>query len=81
MFCFKDVIFFVDLVDSCKLGDEIELIGIYYNNYDGFFNIVNGFFVFVIVILVNYVVKKDNKVVVGELIDEDVKMIISFFKD
>lgn len=57
------------------------MIGIYYNNYDGFFNIVNGFFVFVIVILVNYVVKKDNKVVVGELIDEDVKMIISFFKD
>ncbi|KAJ1069486.1 hypothetical protein K5549_019643, partial [Capra hircus] len=77
----KDAILLADLVDSCKPGDEIELTGIYHNNYDGALNTANGFPVFATVILANHVAKKDNKVAVGELTDEDVKMIISLSKD
>lgn len=68
-------------MDSCKPGDEIELTGIYHNNYDGSLNTANGFPVFATVILANHVAKKDNKVAVGELTDEDVKMITSLSKD
>uniref|UniRef100_A0A3Q1LHC9 DNA replication licensing factor MCM2 n=1 Tax=Bos taurus TaxID=9913 RepID=A0A3Q1LHC9_BOVIN len=77
----KDAILLADLVDSCKPGDEIELTGIYHNNYDGALNTANGFPVFATVILANHVAKKDNKVAVGELTDEDVKMITSLSKD
>ncbi|XP_066103032.1 DNA replication licensing factor MCM2 [Saccopteryx bilineata] len=77
----KDAILLADLVDSCKPGDEIELTGIYHNNYDGSLNTANGFPVFATVILANHVAKKDNKVAMGELTDEDVKMITSLSKD
>lgn len=58
-----------------------ELTGIYHNNYDGSLNTANGFPVFATVILANHVAKKDNKVALGELTDEDVKMITSLAKD
>lgn len=58
-----------------------ELTGIYHNNYDGSLNTANGFPVFATIILANHVAKKDNKVAVGELTDEDVKMITSLSKD
>uniref|UniRef100_UPI00398E7B76 DNA replication licensing factor MCM2 n=1 Tax=Pristiophorus japonicus TaxID=55135 RepID=UPI00398E7B76 len=77
----KDAILLSDLVDSCKPGDEIELTGIYHNNYDGSLNTANGFPVFATVIMANHITKKDNKVAVGELTDEDVKAIVGLSKD
>ncbi|CAI5767388.1 DNA replication licensing factor MCM2 [Podarcis lilfordi] len=77
----KDAILLADLVDSCKPGDEIELTGIYHNNYDGSLNTANGFPVFATVILANHIAKKDNKVAVGELTDEDMKVIVGLSKD
>ncbi|KAG8435912.1 hypothetical protein GDO86_007128 [Hymenochirus boettgeri] len=77
----KDAILLADLVDSCKPGDEIELTGIYHNNYDGSLNTANGFPVFATVILANHIAKKDDKVAVGELTDEDVKAIVALSKD
>ncbi|XP_069792376.1 DNA replication licensing factor MCM2 isoform X2 [Narcine bancroftii] len=77
----KDAILLADLVDSCKPGDEIELTGIYHNNYDGSLNTANGFPVFATVIMANHVTKKDNKVAVGELTDEDIKAIVALSKD
>uniref|UniRef100_A0A8C3P6U4 DNA replication licensing factor MCM2 n=1 Tax=Chrysemys picta bellii TaxID=8478 RepID=A0A8C3P6U4_CHRPI len=77
----KDAILLADLVDSCKPGDEIELTGIYHNNYDGSLNTANGFPVFATVIMANHIAKKDNKVTVGELTDEDMKVIIGLSKD
>ncbi|XP_075852059.1 DNA replication licensing factor MCM2 [Microcebus murinus] len=77
----KDAILLADLVDSCKPGDEIELTGIYHNNYDGSLNTAHGFPVFATVILANHVAKRDNKVAVTELTDEDVKMITGLSKD
>ncbi|KAI6077204.1 DNA replication licensing factor MCM2 isoform X1 [Aix galericulata] len=77
----KDAILLADLVDSCKPGDEIELTGIYHNNYDGSLNTANGFPVFATVILANHITKKDNKLAIGELTDEDVKVLVGLSKD
>ncbi|MCJ8744513.1 hypothetical protein PDJAM_G00119570 [Pangasius djambal] len=77
----KDAILLADLVDSCKPGDEIELTGIYHNNYDGSLNMANGFPVFATVILANHIVRKDERVAVAELTDEDVKAIVALSKD
>lgn len=66
---------------DCMVPPVQELTGIYHNNYDGSLNTANGFPIFATVILANHVAKKDNKVAVGELTDEDVKMITSLSKD
>lgn len=34
----KDCILLADLCDRCKPGDEVDLTGIYTNNYDGSLN-------------------------------------------
>ncbi|XP_074644668.1 DNA replication licensing factor mcm2-like isoform X2 [Tubulanus polymorphus] len=77
----KDAILLDDLVDMCKPGDEIELTGIYHNNYDGSLNTTNGFPVFATVIQANYITKKDDKMAVAALTDEDVKAIVALSKD
>ncbi|XP_047122833.1 DNA replication licensing factor mcm2 [Hydra vulgaris] len=77
----KDVVLLADLVDSCKPGDEIEVTGIYRNNYDGSLNTANGFPVFATVIEANYITKQDDKMAVGNLTDEDIRMIIALSKD
>lgn len=58
-----------------------ELTGIYNNNYDGSLNTSNGFPVFATVIMANHISKKDDKVAVGELTDEDIKAIVALSKD
>uniref|UniRef100_A0A667XLG5 DNA replication licensing factor MCM2 n=1 Tax=Myripristis murdjan TaxID=586833 RepID=A0A667XLG5_9TELE len=77
----KDAILLADLVDSCKPGDEIELTGIYHNNYDGSLNMANGFPVFATVILANHIARRDEGVAMAELTDEDVKAIVALSKD
>lgn len=77
----KDVILTDDLVDTCKPGDEIELTGIYHNNYDGSLNTANGFPVFATIITANHIAKKDDKMAVASLTDEDVKAIVALSRD
>jgi DNA replication licensing factor MCM2 len=77
----KDAILMGDLCDSCKPGDEIDITGIYYNNYDGSLNTQNGFPVFATVIQANYITKKEDKLSFQTLSDEDVKAIIELSKD
>merc|ERR1719369_319938 len=68
-------------VDGCKAGDEVELTGIYHNNYDGSLNTKAGFPVFATVILANYLSKKDNKLATEAMTDEDLKAIVALSKD
>ncbi|XP_041349090.1 DNA replication licensing factor mcm2-like [Gigantopelta aegis] len=77
----KDAILLDDLVDTCKPGDEIELTGIYHNNYDGSLNTANGFPVFATVIQANHITKKDDKMAAACLTDEDIKAIVALSKD
>ena len=56
----KDIILLGDLCDMCKPGDEIEVTGVYTNNYDGSLNTNQGFPVFATIIMANHIAKKDN---------------------
>ena len=58
-----------------------ELTGIYTHNYDGSLNTANGFPVFATVIHANYIVRKDDKMAVESLTDEDIKMIHTLARD
>ncbi|KAL5013410.1 hypothetical protein ScPMuIL_007680 [Solemya velum] len=77
----KDVILLDDLVDMCKPGDELEMTGIYHNNYDGSLNTSNGFPVFATVIQANYITKKDDKMAANSLTDDDVRAVVQLSKD
>lgn len=77
----KDVVLLADLCDMCKPGDEVEVTGIYTNNYDGSLNTEQGFPVFATVIIANYLVVKDSKQVVQSLTDEDIATIQKLSKD
>lgn len=77
----KDCILLADLCDICKPGDEVELTGVYTNNYDGSLNTDQGFPVFSTVIMANHMVVKDSKQVVSSLTDEDIATIQKLSKD
>ncbi|XP_001652504.2 DNA replication licensing factor Mcm2 [Aedes aegypti] len=77
----KDCILLSDLCDQCKPGDEIEVTGIYTNNYDGSLNTEQGFPVFATVLIANHLVVKDSKQVVASLTDEDISTIQKLSKD
>merc|ERR1719322_423352 len=77
----KDAILLGDLCDSCKPGDEIELTGVYTNNYDGSLNTNNGFPVFATVIMANHILRKDDSNATKNLTDDDIKAIMALSKD
>ncbi|KAG7160948.1 DNA replication licensing factor mcm2-like 1 [Homarus americanus] len=77
----KDIILLGDLCDSCKPGDDIEVTGVYTNNYDGSLNTNQGFPVFATIIMANHIAKKDNANAIKALTDEDIKAIVSLSKD
>merc|ERR1712168_1172461 len=77
----KEAILLGDLCDVCKPGDEIELTGVYTNNYDGSLNTKHGFPVFATVIMANHILLKDASAATNALTDEDIKAIIQLSKD
>ncbi|XP_063242568.1 DNA replication licensing factor Mcm2 [Bacillus rossius redtenbacheri] len=77
----KDCIMLADLCDRCKPGDEIDVTGVYTNNYDGSLNTEQGFPVFSTVIVANHLVVKDCKQIVQSLTDEDIATILKLSKD
>jgi len=77
----KDSILLGDLCDTCKPGDEIELTGVYTNNYDGSLNTAQGFPVFATVIMANHVFRKDDTNATKSMTDEDIKAIVALSKD
>lgn len=56
----REVILLADLVDIAKPGEEIEVTGIYKNNYDGNLNAKNGFPVFATIIEANSVKRREG---------------------
>ncbi|CAJ0576172.1 unnamed protein product, partial [Mesorhabditis spiculigera] len=76
----KDVILLGDLCDSCKPGDEIEVTGIYTNNYDGALNFKQGFPVFTTLIQANHIYNRD-KVEENPLSEDELKMIRELSND
>merc|ERR1739844_11814 len=77
----KDAILLGDLCDTCRPGDEIELTGVYTNNYDGSLNTAQGFPVFATVIMANHVLRKDESNATKSMTDEDIKAIVKPSQD
>jgi len=77
----KDIILTADLCDTCKPGDEVEITGIYSNQYDSSLNKANGFPVFSTVIIANHVYRNDESSEADRMTDEDRKLIHQLAKD
>lgn len=55
----REVILLSDLVDVAKPGEDVDIVGIYKNNYDGHLNAKNGFPVFATILEANSVRRKE----------------------
>ncbi|KAF2835582.1 minichromosome maintenance protein MCM [Patellaria atrata CBS 101060] len=77
----REVILLWDLIDSAKPGEEVEVTGIYRNNYDASLNNKNGFPVFATILEANYVVKSHDQLAGFRLTEEDEREIRALSKD
>ncbi|KAF2753764.1 MCM-domain-containing protein [Pseudovirgaria hyperparasitica] len=77
----REVILLWDLIDSAKPGEEVEITGIYRNNYDAQLNNKNGFPVFATILEANYVVKSHDQLAGFRLTEEDEREIRKLSKD
>lgn len=66
----KEVLLYFDLIDSCKPGDEVDIVGVYLNNFSISLNIKNGFPVFSTMLEASSVRKKITKL---EMTNEDIR--------
>ncbi|XP_058102706.1 DNA replication licensing factor MCM2 isoform X1 [Magnolia sinica] len=78
---YKEVILLNDLIDCARPGEEIEVTGIYTNNFDLSLNTKNGFPVFATVVEANYVTKKQDLFSAYKLTEEDKAEIEKLSKD
>ena len=77
----REVILLWDLIDKAKPGEEIEVTGIYRNNYDAQLNNRNGFPVFATILEANHVVKSHDQLAGFRLTEEDEREIRVLSKD
>ncbi|KAM9927351.1 hypothetical protein OXX59_002633 [Metschnikowia pulcherrima] len=61
----REIILLSDLVDVAKPGEDVEIVGIYKNNYDGHLNAKNGFPVFATIIEANSITRKESSSMFG----------------
>ncbi|KAK9120279.1 hypothetical protein Scep_018372 [Stephania cephalantha] len=78
---YKEVILLNDLIDCARPGEEIEVTGIYTNNFDLSLNTKNGFPVFATLLEANYVTKKQDLFSAYKLTQEDKEEIEKLAKD
>lgn len=77
----REVILLWDLIDSAKPGEEVEVTGIYRNNYSAELNNKNGFPVFATIIEANHVVKSHDQLSGFRLTEADEREIRALSKD
>ncbi|EFX02877.1 DNA replication licensing factor mcm2 [Grosmannia clavigera kw1407] len=77
----REVILLWDLIDRAKPGEEIEVTGIYRNNYDAQLNNRNGFPVFATILEANNVVKAHDQLAGFRLTEEDEQAIRKLARD
>ncbi|KAG9785511.1 MCM-domain-containing protein, partial [Aureobasidium melanogenum] len=77
----REVILLWDLIDSAKPGEEVEITGIYRNNYDAALNNKNGFPVFATVLEANHVVKSHDQLSGFRLTTDDEDQIRAMAND
>lgn len=77
----REVIMLWDLIDKAKPGEEVEISGIYRNNYDATLNNKNGFPVFATMLEANHVVKSHDELAGFKLTEQDEREIRSLSRD
>ena len=77
----REIILLWDLIDTAKPGDEVEVTGVYRNNFDAKLNSKNGFPVFATVLEANHIAKKDDAFAAFRLTEEDEREIQNMAKD
>ncbi|TVY20749.1 DNA replication licensing factor mcm2 [Lachnellula arida] len=77
----REVILLWDLIDRAKPGEEIEVTGVYRNNYDAQLNNKNGFPVFATILEANNIVKSHDQLAGFRLTEEDEHQIRSLARD
>ncbi|KAK0671851.1 putative DNA replication licensing factor mcm2 [Cercophora samala] len=77
----REVILLWDLIDKAKPGEEIEVTGIYRNNYDAQLNNRNGFPVFATILEANNIVKSHDQLAGFRMTEEDEHEIRRLSKD
>ncbi|KAH7030655.1 MCM2/3/5 family-domain-containing protein [Microdochium trichocladiopsis] len=77
----REVILLWDLIDKAKPGEEIEVTGVYRNNYDAQLNNRNGFPVFATILEANNVVKSHDQLAGFRLTEEDEQEIRKLSRD
>ncbi|KAI3618728.1 dna replication licensing factor cdc19 (cell division control protein 19) [Moniliophthora roreri] len=77
----REVVLLWDLIDSAKPGEEVEITGIYRNNFDASLNSKNGFPVFSTIIEANHVNKKEDLFAAFRLTEEDEKEMRALARD
>ncbi|KAI1118498.1 MCM-domain-containing protein [Nemania sp. NC0429] len=77
----REVILLCDLIDRAKPGEEIEVTGIYRNNYDAQLNNRNGFPVFATILEANNIVKAHDQLAGFRLTEEDEQGIRALSRD
>jgi DNA replication licensing factor MCM2 len=77
----REVILLWDLIDKAKPGEEIEVTGIYRNNYDAQLNNRNGFPVFATILEANNIVKTHDQLAGFRLTEEDEQEIRKLSRD
>ncbi|KAI0768718.1 MCM-domain-containing protein [Trametes elegans] len=77
----REVVLLWDLIDKAKPGEEIEITGIYRNNFDASLNSKNGFPVFSTILEANHVNKKEDQFAAFRLTEEDEKEIRALARD
>ena len=77
----REVILLWDLIDSAKPGEEVEITGIYRNNYSAELNNKNGFPVFATIIEANHVVKAHDQLSGFRLSEQDEREIRALSRD
>jgi len=68
----REVILLWDLIDAAKPGEEIEVTGVYRNNFDTSLNVKNGFPVFSTVLEANHINKKEDLFASFRLSEDDI---------
>ena len=67
----KDVVLLHDLIDCARPGEEVEVTGVYTNNFDASLNTSGGFPVFATVVEANYVARRGEGGGAARLSDQD----------
>ncbi|TFK88748.1 MCM-domain-containing protein [Polyporus arcularius HHB13444] len=77
----REVVLLWDLIDKAKPGEEIEITGVYRNNFDASLNSKNGFPVFSTILEANHVNKKEDQFAAFRLTEDDEKEIRALARD